>query len=96
MDLIGFIDPLKKIHPEKIIIFGSYAYGVPNINSDVDLLVIMETSDSFHQRIQKIRPLLPKNKAVDLIVLTPKEYQQTKSKNPLVREITEKGKIIYG
>lgn len=96
MDLTSFIDPLKKINPEKIILFGSYAYGIPTINSDIDLLVIMKTQDSFHQRIQKIRPLLPKNKAVDLIVLTPEEYQKTKSNNPLVKEITEKGKVIYG
>lgn len=96
MDLVDFIDPLKKINPEKIILFGSYAYGVPTANSDIDLLVIIKTKDSFHQRIQKIRPLLPKNKAIDLIVLTPEEYQQTKLSNPLVREIVEKGKIMYG
>lgn len=56
----------------------------------------METTDPFHKRIQKIRSLLPKNKAVDLIVLTPDEYEQSKVNNPLVKEITQKGRVIYG
>ncbi len=96
MNLASFIDPLKQINPYKVILFGSYAYGVPTVNSDIDLLVIMETSDPFHQRIQRIRSLLPKDKAVDLIVLTPGEYQQTKTRNPLVKEIAEKGRVVYG
>ncbi|MDO8687671.1 MAG: nucleotidyltransferase domain-containing protein [Dehalococcoidales bacterium] len=96
MDLTSLIDSLKIMNPERIILFGSYAYGTPEVDSDVDLLVIMETLDPFHRRIQKLRPLLPRNKAVDLIVLTPEEYQQSKSTNPLVKEIAEKGKVVYG
>ncbi len=95
MNLDLFTEPLKKINPQKVILFGSYAYGMPTASSDIDLLVVMETSEPFHKRIQRIRSLLPKNKAVDLIVLTPGEYQQSKFKNPLVKEIVEKGRVIY-
>ncbi len=96
LNLNAFIAPLRKINPDKIILFGSHAYGTPRNDSDVDILVILNTNRSFHQRIQEIRPLLPKGRAIDLIVLTPKEYQQSKITNPLISEIDSKGKIIYG
>ena len=96
MDISAFIKPLTRINPNRIILFGSYAYGKPNKDSDIDLLVVMETDKSFHQRIQEIRPLLPQNKAIDLIVLTPKEYIKAKQSNPLMKEIESKGRVIYG
>lgn len=96
LDLNAFVNPLKKINPNKIILFGSYAYGTPNKDSDVDLLVVLKTDRSFHQRIRQIRSLLPKDTAIDLIVLTPKEYQQAKTTNSLVAGIDSKGKVIYG
>jgi predicted nucleotidyltransferase len=34
-----------EFHPERIILFGSYAYGTPHEESDVDLLVVMSTAD---------------------------------------------------
>lgn len=95
LDINSILEPLKKIEPDKVILFGSYAYGTPTKDSDIDLLVILDTPNNFHQRIQQIRPLLPKNQAIDLIVLTPTEYQQTKNVNPLVKEIDTKGKVIY-
>lgn len=92
----NIIDQLKPYNPEKIILFGSYAYGTPNKDSDIDLLIVVDTNKNFHQRVQQIRPLLPANKAIDLIVLTPAEYQKAKVSNPLVVEIESHGKIIYG
>lgn len=92
----NIIDQLRPYNPEKIILFGSYAYGTPNKDSDIDLLIVVDTNKNFHQRVQQIRPLLPANKAIDLIVLTPAEYQKAKVSNPLVVEIESHGKIIYG
>lgn len=92
----NIISSLKKTNPLRIILFGSYAYGKPSKDSDVDLLVVIDTNKSFHERIQELRPLLPKNRAIDLIVLTPEEYQKAKGINPLVSEIDSKGKVIYG
>lgn len=96
MDQAVIVASLKKFNPLKVILFGSYAYGQPNAESDVDLLVVVNTKKKFHQRIQQIRPSLPRDKAVDLIVLTPKEYDKAKIENPLVKEIDFKGKVIYG
>lgn len=92
----NIISSLKKKNPQRIVLFGSYAYGKPKQDSDIDLLVIVDTDKSFHERIQELRPLLPKDKAIDLIVLTPQEYQKAKGINPLVSEIDSKGKVIYG
>lgn len=96
LDINSIISSLKEANPQKIVLFGSYAYGKPNKNSDIDLLVVVDTDKTFHQRIQQLRPLLPKDKPVDLIVLTPLEYQKAKGINPLVSEIDSKGKVLYG
>lgn len=96
LDINGLISSIKSTNPLKIVLFGSYAYGKPTQNSDIDLLVVTKTDKSFHERIQQLRPLLPKDKPIDLIVLTPKEYQNAKGINPLVNEIDSKGKVLYG
>lgn len=96
LDISNIISSLKGANPQKIVLFGSYAYGRPNSSSDVDLLVVVDTDKSFHQRIQEIRPLLPKDRPIDLIVLTPQEYQKAKGINPLVTEIDSKGRVLYG
>ena len=96
LDLDSIVGALKQIKPHKVILFGSYAYGKPAKDSDIDLLVVISTNKTFHERIQQIRPLLPTSKPVDLIVLTPSEYLQSKTTNPLVKEIISKGKVIYG
>ncbi len=87
---------VKKYKPQKIILFGSYAYGVPNKDSDIDLLVIIDTDKPFHERIQQVRSLLPKGQPFDLIILTPSEYQKTRHTNSLLSEIESKGRVIYG
>lgn len=96
LDINDLISSIKSTNPQKIVLFGSYAYGKPNQNSDIDLLVVLDTNKTFHQRIQQLRPLLPKDRPIDLIVLTPKEYQNAKGINPLVSEIDSKGKVLYG
>lgn len=87
---------VKKYHPQKIILFGSYAYGQPTQESDVDLLVVAKTDKKFHERVQEVRNLLPKDRPFDLIVLTPLEYQKARMENALLLEIEAKGKVIYG
>jgi len=83
-------------NPNKIILFGSYAYGSPGDDSDVDLLVILpfegkgilKTVEILHQ----VKPALP----VDLIVRTPEQIQtRLRLGDFFLREIMEKGKVIY-
>lgn len=80
----------------KIILFGSYAYGQPTPESDIDLLVVADTDKKFHERVQEVRSILPKDRPFDLIVLTPSEYQKVKLENGMIVEIEAKGRIIYG
>ncbi len=89
---------VTKLKPEKIILFGSYAYGNPTPDSDVDLLVIMKTKAKEIDRYVIVSNLLyPREFPVDIIVKTPKEIQaETKKKgNFFMREVLNKGKVIY-
>jgi predicted nucleotidyltransferase len=61
----------ERFQPEKIILFGSYAYGRPHADSDVDLLVIMPARNELDQAF-KIRCEVPAQFPMDLLVLKPK------------------------
>src|SRR5438552_14818361 len=65
----------ERFHPEKIILFGSYAYGRPHAESDVDLLVIMPAYNEIAQAI-RIRRECQRPFALDLIVKTPKRLER--------------------
>lgn len=65
------------LDPERIILFGSYAGGVPNADSDVDLFVVMETElPPARRELEVCRLLRPRPFPVDIIVKTPAEYQR--------------------
>ena len=85
----------ERFQPDKIILFGSYAYGTPNEDSDVDLLVIMP---AYNQRSQayKIRLALTAPFPMDLIVRTPKEMKWRLEEGDVFHtEITSKGTVLY-
>src|SRR5438105_14039536 len=85
----------KCFHPDKIILFGSYAYGKPHEESDVDLLVIMRTKNAIDQSI-RIKTAFKRMLSLDLIVRTPWQIERSlKDDNWFLREIMEKGKILY-
>lgn len=92
----NIINQLKPYNPEKIILFGSYAYGKPTENSDVDLIIIKKTNDPFLERQKKARLLLKTTTPVDVFVFTPKEYKTVKYTNLLIKEASELGKVVYG
>jgi len=82
--------------PEKIVLFGSYAYGVPTEISDVDMLVILAHEGKGAQKsveiIRAVKPLIP----VDLLVRTMEQVSERLKMNDFfLREIMEKGKVLY-
>lgn len=94
------VDRIKeKYQPEKIILFGSFAYGTPDMSSDIDLLIVKETDMPFHKRwaevcriVSDLRHRIP----FSPFVLTPNEWQvRCKMNDPFIQEIAEKGKILY-
>ena len=87
----------ESLKPEKIILFGSYAYGNPTPDSDVDLLVILKTKKSRKERVVAVSLLLyPRPFPVDIMVKTPKEIENDLKKgNVFIREIMKKGRVLY-
>lgn len=87
----------QRFHPEKIILFGSYAYGQPHAESDVDLLVIMPTRNAIDQAI-RIDLAFERPFSLDLHVRTPYQIKQGMKEGDcdwFLREIMEKGKVLY-
>jgi predicted nucleotidyltransferase len=90
---------VKKAKPDKIILFGSYAYGQPTNDSDVDILIINEDSDvSKYKRGREIRKYLRGiGIPLDILVYTQEELNEWKDiKGSFLHEIVEKGKTLYG
>ncbi len=87
----------RELRPEKIILFGSYAYGDPTPDSDVDLLVIMETDARRSERYCMVSALLePRKFPVDILVKTPGEIEQSLQKGDFfIREIVTEGVVLY-
>ena len=86
----------REFDPERIILFGSYAYGEPMEYSDVDVLVIMAFEGSpFRKSLEIVRRIKPPF-YVDLIVRDPADAaRRYREGDPLMREAFDKGKIIY-
>ena len=87
----------REFHPEKIILFGSYAYGTPTEDSDVDLLVIMPRTRERGERMSvRIRHAVPRDFPLDLLVRTPAEVRKRlRWGDFFLREVMEKGELLY-
>ena len=102
---IQLIERLKKINPYKIILFGSYAYGTPGKDSDVDLLVV--TDDDFvprnfaekneiYLRVANMITEIEKQVPIDLIVHTKAMHQKfIRLGSMFARKITSSGAVLY-
>jgi predicted nucleotidyltransferase len=90
-------EQIVKFQPEKIILFGSYAYGQPKAESDVDLLVVMDTPlRSRQQRLEISRALSPRPFPLDIVIRTPKQLKERVAVgDPFLLEITNRGKVLY-
>ena len=82
-------------HPDKIILFGSHAYGTPHADSDVDILVIMPARNQIDQVLRIDRALDPPF-PLDLIVRTPKTMKwRLEEGDSFLCEIVARGKVLY-
>ena len=90
-------DIVREFSPLKVILFGSYAYGTPTEDSDVDLLVVMPIPESQTRRqAVEIRQRIPRRFRMDLVVRSPEEIARRVSLNDwFLREITQVGKVLY-
>lgn len=89
---------VETLQPEKVILFGSYAYGLPTGDSDVDLLVIMnsDSSDKAERHWQVSKLLVPRPFPVDILVQTPEELQRALSKGHyFYTDVVKTGRVLY-
>ena len=83
--------------PEKIILFGSYAWGKPHKDSDLDFFIIKKTSDPMLKRSMDVdRLFFPREFAMDFLVYTPKQIKERKQMgDSFIIDILDKGKLLY-
>src|SRR5580704_15215599 len=85
----------KQFEPDKVILFGSYAYGQPHADSDVDILVVMPARNQRDQAFKihwTIRPPFP----LDIIVRTPRNMQWRLAEGEsFLTQVVVKGKVLY-
>lgn len=85
------------VHPERIVLFGSYAYGRPKDESDLDILVVMDSELPRYKRSVSIYRalaglLIPK----DILVYTQEEIEEwSEVQQAFITTILKKGKVIY-
>lgn len=89
----------KRYAPERIVLFGSFAMGNPHAESDIDLLIVKKTSQSFHKRLATVRRIVsPLRGGVpfDPIVVTPEELDsRLKMGDQFFAGILQSGKVLY-
>jgi predicted nucleotidyltransferase len=85
----------ERFHPDKIILFGSHAYGTPHADSDVDILVIMPCRNQLDQAFKihdTLRPPFP----LHIVVRTPHNISWRLADGETFHsEIVSKGKVLY-
>jgi len=90
---------VEAYRPQRIILFGSLAYGEPDGDSDIDLLIIKETDEPPLERRVHVRRLVsdPERRVpFSPLVLTPEELAQRLAlDDPFYREIVRRGKVLY-
>ncbi len=83
--------------PDRIILFGSYAYGQPNADSDLDILVILPFEGHWAYKAVEIRQQLPiYDFSLDLLTRTPKQVNTRLAiGDPFMKAIIEQGNVLY-
>jgi len=88
---------VKVADPDRIILFGSFAYGNPHEESDIDLLVVMNSELPRYKRSVPIyKALADLLIPIDIIVYTPQEIEEWSDvPQAFITSILKKGKVIY-
>ena len=89
---------VKEYEPEKIVLFGSHAWGEPHEWSDVDLFIIKESNKNILERIRDVRRILFNTEAppIDILVYTPAQMKHRLGLgDPFLKQIFSSGKTLY-
>ncbi len=86
----------REFQPDRIILFGSYAYGTPQPDSDVDLLVILPFEGKGFRKSLEILNRIDPPFAIDLLARHPDDTARRYAEgDPLIREALDRGKVLY-
>lgn len=96
-DIQSFVEEVvEQFHPRRVILFGSYAYGNPTPDSDVDLLVVMPHRGHSTLQAAEIRRRVRARFPMDLLVRSPREMRQRLAmRDVFITEIVERGRELY-
>jgi len=87
---------VREFQPERIILFGSYAYGQPRADSDVDLPVVLPFEGRGFRKSLEILNRVSPDFSVDLLARQPQDTARRYAEgNPLIREALDHGKVLY-
>lgn len=85
--------------PEKIILFGSFAHGTTQADSDLDLLIVKQTNERFIDRWSRVRQILSdpsRTIALETLILTPQEISERLARgDQFLAEILTHGRVLY-
>jgi predicted nucleotidyltransferase len=89
----------RRFDPLKIVLFGSYAYGTPTEDSDVDLMVVMRKGPDGtpnRDRALAIREGIPRAFPLDLLVRDPEDIKwRLEEGDCFLQEVVSKGRVLY-
>ena len=95
----GIVDKINRDYkPEKIILYGSFAYGNPDKDSDIDLLIIKETDERPIDRRVRVRQIVDIREPIAFspFVITPQEVKYCLDRgDQFIKEIIDKGEVLY-
>src|SRR2546421_235131 len=87
---------VEQFHPEKVILFGSYAYGVPDEESDVDLLVVMKADGSTLRTAARISASIDHPFPLDITVFEPAQFQASVDRGGVfATDVATNGIVLY-
>ena len=87
---------VERFSPQRVVLFGSYAYGHPTADSDVDLLVVLDTTSSPLQSAATISKAIDHPFPLDILVMSPSDLQDYLRENAMFpRQIAERGIVRY-
>ena len=90
------VKDLKVYHPQQVILFGSAARGDMDAYSDLDFVIVKETTQPFLERLKEVALLCTVPGAIDFFVYTPQEWQDFQERgSPFAQRVRSEGRIVY-
>ncbi len=96
-DIQRYCDTIaREFHPQRIVVFGSYAYGAPSPDSDVDVMVVMPVKKRGARPSLAIRRRISAGFPVDILVRSPEDVKRRLSwGDSFITEVMTRGKVVY-